>query len=122
MLLNRFNIFLGLMLVICALALVTSQHRARKLFVEQERARAKTKAHEVRWNELQVQQTQFGKTSLIDTKARQEMGMQTISPGSLVHLEQVAPDPLARNPKPSVDDRKGRTLPAGNSSLSLGVR
>lgn len=127
MFLNRFNIFLALMLVICALALVTSQHRARKLFVEQDRARAKTKVHETRWNELQLQQTQFGKTSLIDTKARKEMGMESVSPASLVHLEQIL-DPVARGirgvtprdgaDKQGTDTGKGRTMPASNASIS----
>ncbi len=91
MFLNRLNIVLALLLVVCALALVTAQHRARKLFVDHERARASLRQLQVRSNELQVQQTQFAKTSLIDAKARQEMGMQAVPADRLVHLEQRYP-------------------------------
>ncbi len=111
MFLNRLNILLALLLVVCALALVTAQHRARKLFVEHERARAASRQLETRWNELQVQQTQFAKTSLIDAKARQDMGMQAVPPERLVHLEQreapatmPAATPAPQSPRPLSND------------------
>jgi cell division protein FtsL len=91
--LNRLNIFLTIVLLACALALVTAQARARKLFVEHERARAQSKQLDVRANELQLQQTQFAKASLIDAKARKEMNMQAVPADRLVHLEQRYPAP-----------------------------
>jgi cell division protein FtsL len=93
MFLNRVNILLAVLLLGCALALVTAQARARKLFVEHERARAQAKQLDVRANELQLQQTQFAKASLIDAKARKEMDMQAVPADRLVHLEQKAPSP-----------------------------
>jgi cell division protein FtsL len=106
MFLNRLNMVLALVLLACALALVTAQARARKLFVEHERARAQAKQLEVRWNELQVQQNQFAKTSLIDAKARQEMGMQAVPSDRLVHLEQASP--ITKTPI------TGQVMPMGN--------
>ncbi len=93
MFLNRLNILLAVLLLGCALALVTAQARARKLFVEHERARAQSKQLDVRANELQLQQTQFAKASLIDAKARKDMNMQAVPADRLVHLEQKTPSP-----------------------------
>lgn len=103
MLLNRVNIFLAVLLVGCALALVTAQARARKLFVDHERARAQAKQLDVRANELQLQQTQFAKASLIDAKARKEMDMQSVPADRLVHLEQ---KPSSQNP-PALSEGTG---------------
>ncbi|MGD9945704.1 MAG: cell division protein FtsL [Burkholderiaceae bacterium] len=82
----RLNILLAAVLVLCSLALVTSQHRARKLFIDSERARTQTAQHEVRWNQLQVEQTALANASLIDAKARRELAMQSISADRTLHL------------------------------------
>ena len=50
---TRLNILLSMLLVVCALGLVTSQHRARKLFIDLEQANNQTQQHEVRWDQLQ---------------------------------------------------------------------
>jgi cell division protein FtsL len=120
MFLNRVNIFLAVVLLGCALALVTAQARARKLFVEHERARAQAKQLVVRANELQLQQTQFAKASLIDAKARKEMDMQAVPADRLVHLEQKypAPTPPASSKAPS--DKELVLAPLTN--LSMGGR
>ena len=43
---TRLNLILLAVLVVCALALVTSQHKARKLFVEFEQEQERTRALE----------------------------------------------------------------------------
>lgn len=83
---TRANILLAALLVVCALGLVTSQHRARKLFIDVERAQAQTAQLEVGWNQLQVEQTALAKAALIDAKARSELTMQPISPDRTLHL------------------------------------
>jgi cell division protein FtsL len=120
MFLNRLNIFLAIVLLGCALALVTAQARARKLFVEHERARAQSKQLDVRANELQLQQTQFAKASLIDAKARRDMNMQAVPADRLVHLEQKypAPNPPASSEAPAVKDPAAAPL----TTLSMGGR
>jgi cell division protein FtsL len=48
----RINLALFMVLVVCALALVTSQHRARKLFTELEQEQAIAKQIEVEWGQM----------------------------------------------------------------------
>lgn len=116
---TRANILLSALLVACALALVTSQYRARRLFVDVERAQAQAARLEVGWNQLQVEQTALTKAALIDTKARRELAMQPVSADRTLHLvvdpvERTvrlgtpAPDPAAATGKPG-----SRARPAG---------
>jgi cell division protein FtsL len=73
---NRLNILLSAVLVFCALGLVASQDRARKLFVDLERSQAKAKQLEVQWNQLELEQSRLATSSLIDSKARKGLSMQ----------------------------------------------
>jgi cell division protein FtsL len=91
--LARINVMLMVLLVICALGLVISQHRARKLFVDLERAQSNATAHEVRWNQLQVEQTELAKAARIDARARKDFGMQAVQPDRTLHL---SVDPVSR--------------------------
>jgi cell division protein FtsL len=49
----RINLLLLAALIGCALALVTSQHQARKLYVELQKEQDLAKALEVEWDQLQ---------------------------------------------------------------------
>lgn len=89
----RVNIVLCAALLLCALGLVTSQHRARKLFVDLERAQAQAGQHEVRWNQLQLEQTALAKASLIDARARRDLAMQPVSGEHTLYF---VFDPVAR--------------------------
>lgn len=91
--LTRFNVILAAVLVLCALGLVTSQHHARRQFIDLERAQAYAAAHEVRWNQLQVEQTELAKSALIDARARRELGMQAVQGERTLHL---SIDPITR--------------------------
>jgi cell division protein FtsL len=82
----RLNALLAVMLVICALGLVTSQHRARKLFIDQERAQIQSKQLEVQWSQLELEQSALTKNSLIDGKARRNLAMQPIVADRTLHL------------------------------------
>lgn len=82
----RVNLVLAAVLVVCALGLVSSQDRARKLFGDVERAHAHAARLEVQWNQLQIEQTALAKASRIDTKARGELAMESISPQRTLHL------------------------------------
>ncbi|MEN9315655.1 MAG: cell division protein FtsL [Pseudomonadota bacterium] len=83
---TRLNILLSMLLVVCALGLVTSQHRARKLFIDLEQANTQTQQHEIRWDQLQIDQTALGTASLIDAKARRGLSMQPATPQRTLHL------------------------------------
>lgn len=83
---TRLNLILAAMLLACALGLVTSQHKARKLFIDLEQANNQTQQLEVRWDQLQLDQTALGTTSLIDSKARRALAMQPATPQRTLYL------------------------------------
>ncbi|MFM1989152.1 MAG: cell division protein FtsL [Pseudomonadota bacterium] len=83
---SKVNAVLIAVLMTCALLLVTSQHRARKAFIELERAQAMARKHEVEWNQLQLEQTQLAKHSRIDAVARRELKMQPVTPERTLYV------------------------------------
>lgn len=83
---TRLNVLLAAILVICALGLVDSQHRARKLFVDLERARAQSRELDVQWNQLQLDQNRLATASRIDSKARKGLSMQPAPPQRTLYL------------------------------------
>lgn len=82
----KFNAALAAMLILCSLLLVTSQHRARKAFIDLERAQALARRHEVDWKRLQLEQTQLAKHSRVDSMARGELRMQSVTPDRTLYL------------------------------------
>lgn len=91
----KLNVLLATMLITCALLLVTSQHRARKGFIDLERAQAMARKHEVEWQQLLLEQTRLAKHSLIDAVARRDLKMQPVSPERTLYLN--APQPASRS-------------------------
>lgn len=83
---SRLNILLTALLVVCALGLVTSQQRARTLFIDLGQARSQARQLEVHWNRLRLDQTRLATSSLIDTKARAGLSMQPVSPQRTLYL------------------------------------
>lgn len=71
---TRLNLTLLIVLVLCALSVVTSQHQSRKAFMalQSERDREARLDHE--WRELQIEAQTLGTHKRIDQKAR-EIGM-----------------------------------------------
>jgi cell division protein FtsL len=62
----RLNLALFAVLVACALALVTSQHRARKLINDLEKEQEAAKQIEVEWGQLQLEQSTWAMQSRIE--------------------------------------------------------
>ena len=71
------NVFLLIAAIVCGLGVVTSQHKARKLFqaleVEQERARQ----IEVELGQLQLELSTWGTAPRIEKIAREKLKMRT---------------------------------------------
>jgi cell division protein FtsL len=76
----RINLALFMVLVVCALALVTSQHRARKLFTELEQEQAIAKQIEVEWGQLQLEQSTWAMHSRVETIASGYLQMRAPPP------------------------------------------
>jgi cell division protein FtsL len=76
----RLNLLLLVLLTVCALGLVTSQHKARKLFAELERQQARTKALDVEWGQLELETRTWALPSRIDKLARERLDMRAPDP------------------------------------------
>ena len=76
----RLNLLLLCVLVACAVSLVTSRHQARKLFGELEREQAQSRAYDVEYGQLQLEQSTWATPARIESVARERLGM--MAPGA----------------------------------------
>ena len=72
---NRLNLILLGVLILCALGLVTSQHRARKLYVELQQELELEKKYDLEWNQLQLEQGAWSIHARIEKVATQQLRM-----------------------------------------------
>ena len=72
----RLNFLLLAALTACALGLVTSQHQARKLYVELQKEQEIAKQLDVEWGQLQLEQRTWAMHSRIEKISARELGMQ----------------------------------------------
>ena len=86
----RLNLILLAILVICALSVVTSQHKARKLYVELQKEQELAKQLEVEWGQLQLEQGTWAMHARIEKIASGELMMRA-QPASRVQV--VTPEP-----------------------------
>lgn len=96
---SQLNILLAALLVLCGLSLVTSQYRARGLFIDLEHAQGRTRVLEVEWNQLLLEQTQYSRHGLIEAVARRELHMQPATPARTEYLVLPAPAPVPAQPR-----------------------
>lgn len=73
----KLNLLLLLVLVVCALGLVTSQHKARKLFTDLERAQARARELDVEYGKLQIEASTWGLHARVEKVATGTLGMRT---------------------------------------------
>ena len=67
--------FLLALLTACALGLVTSQHKARKLFAALEREQEQAKLLDVEWGQLQLEQSTWAMHARVEKIARNRLQM-----------------------------------------------
>ncbi|MDI1299227.1 cell division protein FtsL [Methylotenera sp.] len=73
---TRLNLILFFALMFSALGLVNSQHKARNLYIELERANQAAKQTEQEYGQLQLEQSTWAMHSRIEQIASQQMQMQ----------------------------------------------
>ena len=88
---TRLNLILLAVLVVCALSVVTSQHRARKLYVELQREQELAKQLEIEWGQLQLEQGTWAMHARIEKIASGRLLMR-VPPASRVQV--VTPEPV----------------------------
>lgn len=84
---SRLNLVLVLILVLCALSIVSSNHRARKLFIELEREQTRMHALDVEWGQLQLELSTWANHSRVEKIARDRLQMKTPPPAQVLPLE-----------------------------------
>lgn len=72
---SRLNVALALLLIVCALAVVQAQHRARSYFVELERLKKEARVLDEQWGKLQLEQSTWANPARIDELARIRLGL-----------------------------------------------
>jgi cell division protein FtsL len=73
---TRVNLLLLFAAVACALGVVTSQHKARKLFVELQREKERAQQMEVEWGQLQLEQSTWAMGARVEKIAAARLQMQ----------------------------------------------
>ena len=86
----RFNMILLLIVVVCALGVVTSQHRGRKLFQDLEGEQERARQLDVEYGQLQLEMSTWATHPRIEKIARERLRM--VSPDA---LGRVPPSPAA---------------------------
>lgn len=81
----RLNLLLLAALAACALALVTSQHQARKLYVELQKEQELAKQFEVEWGQLQLEASTWATHARVEKLAIRALGMR-VPPASRVQV------------------------------------
>jgi len=81
----RLTLLLLAALIVCALALVTSQHQARKLYVELQKEQERARLIEVEWGQLQLEQSTWATPARVEKLATQALGTR-VPPSSRIQV------------------------------------
>jgi len=64
------------MVIVCALSVVTSQNKARKLFAELQKEKDRAQQMEVEWGQLQLEQSTWAMPARVEKIAVEKLHMQ----------------------------------------------
>ena len=88
----RLNLALLAILVGCALALVTSQHKARKLYVELQQEQELAKQLDVEWGQLQLEQGTWAMHGRVEKLAAEKLNMRVPPSARIQVVPAAAPE------------------------------
>jgi len=88
---NGLNVLLLAAVVLCALSVVTSQHKARKLYIELQKQKEHAQQMEVEWGQLQLEQSTWAALTRVEKIAVQQLQMQFPKSGQIQFIR-VEPD------------------------------
>ncbi len=72
----KVNLLLLCLVIVCALGVVTSQHKARKLFIELQKQQELARQMEVEWGQLQLEQSTWATPTRVEKIANSKLQMQ----------------------------------------------
>ncbi|GAB7564675.1 cell division protein FtsL [Methylobacillus methanolivorans] len=84
----KLNLILFLVVIVAALGVITSQHKARKLYIELQQQEEMAKQYEIEWGQLQLEQSTWAMHSRIERIAEKRLNMQVPDPA---RIQVVAP-------------------------------
>ncbi len=87
----KLNLLLLLVLVVCALGLVTSQHQSRKLYSELEREQERARQLEIEYGRLQLEASTWGLHSRVERIAGTSLGLRAPDPRRVRLVEKLEP-------------------------------
>ena len=83
----RINIFLGTLLVFLALALIHSQHKARRLFHGLEQANQHAHQLDVERDQFEIEQSRLAGPAQVSRAAQRDLKMEKISPTTTIPVD-----------------------------------
>ena len=81
---GRLNAILMILLVACAISVITSQHQARKAFIDLEREQLAAQKLDEEWKQLQLEQSTWATHKRIVSVASSQLGMRMPEPATTV--------------------------------------
>ncbi|MFA6921426.1 MAG: cell division protein FtsL [Gallionella sp.] len=73
---NALNVLLLVVVVMCALSVVTSQHQGRKLFIALQQEKELAHQMEIEWGQLQLEQSTLAAPARVEKIATRQLQMQ----------------------------------------------
>ena len=104
----RFNMILLMIIVVCALGAVTSQHRARKLFQELEGEQERARQLDIEYGQLQLEMSTWATHPRIEKIARERLHLVVPDAAGRVVPVKAAAVAVARKPAPPAVVKGGR--------------
>ena len=80
----RLNILLLIAVIACAIGVITSQHQARKRFVELESEQGSARKLSEEWTQLQLEQSTWATHKRVEAVAAKSLGMRLPDASSTV--------------------------------------
>lgn len=77
------NVLLLVAVVMCALSVVTSQHKARKLYIELQKEKENAQQMEVEWGQLQLELSTWATPARVEKIAERQLRMQLPASGQV---------------------------------------
>jgi len=87
----RLNLLLTLVLLVCALAVVSARHQARKLFVQLQTEQTRARDLDIEWGRLQLEISTWLMHNRVEEVARTRLNMAVPDPRRVYVLQEARP-------------------------------
>jgi cell division protein FtsL len=116
---SRVTLAALLLLVVCGLALVTSQHRARKHFIELESQQALAKKLDDEHAQLKIEQGTWAAPRRVGDIATRQLGMRMPAPSNTVLIQSPDGASLPNAPQATSKNSKAATAVANTPVVAV---